>query len=312
MEIDLHNIIDEVTQIQREASKIFKNYESLGIEKNVVSKGKNFVDYTTAIDVAVEKQIKEKLLGLIFCSEYLGEETDSHNTKSRYRWIQDPLDGTAVFALGGEYYSNSIALVDKEGNSGKGSVVFGSVYQPMIGRQFVRTSSGLIIREKVLSLEGKEEIRERIPIPSKSKGFPEYQGCSFGTSKYFKNHPRIKDKLDNVFLKREVPSLKREYSMINARPASGSSALFCCDIAEGKKHFALLFFQKAWDLAVGALYARDAGCPINIFNSEGNISNESDLEHLIVNCDKDTLLNIGIYANDKVKEDVIERFNYAS
>jgi len=133
-------------------------------------------------------------------------------------------------------------------------------------------------------------------------------GCSFGTSFYYKENPGIEIRLKKVFDKMEVPLVDQPYSMINARPASGSSALFCCDIADGKRHFALLFYQKAWDLAVGAVYAHRAGCPIVLFNNKGEVI-EGNLEQSIAQCDKKTLLNVGIFGNEHIKEEVMGRFN---
>ena len=108
---------------------------------------------------------------------------------------------------------------------------------------------------------------------------------------------------EKVFEKETIPLLNRPYSMINAKPASGSSALFCSEIADGKRHFALLFYQKAWDLAVGAVYAQKAGCPIVLFDPKGNII-DKNLESNIAQCDKNTLLHIGVFGNEQIKYDV--------
>jgi len=65
---------------------------------------------TSRVDQLVEARSKPVLLSLVPGAGFLGEETSSTGMDSRYRWIQDPTDGTAVYSLGGEYYSNSIAI----------------------------------------------------------------------------------------------------------------------------------------------------------------------------------------------------------
>ncbi|MCX6750719.1 MAG: hypothetical protein NTZ83_04635 [Candidatus Pacearchaeota archaeon] len=215
----------------------------------------------------------------------------------------DPTDGTAVYSTDWIYYSDSIALADRETKS----VLFGSVYQPTTGRQFLRKNNTLIVKE-IISRNGKNQSVTRSPMASQSKGFPEFMGCAFGTSKYYDKVPGIKDKLKKIFDKTLIPTLEREYGMIDSRPASGSSALFCCDIADGKRHFALLYFQKAWDLAVGVLYARDAGCIVTCGNSLENIEG-GNLEKTIARCTKDTLVNVGVFANPYVQREVMQRFN---
>jgi hypothetical protein len=69
-----------------------------------------------------------------------------------------------------------------------------------------------------------------------------------------------------------------------------------------------LFFQKAWDLAVGAVYARQAGCPVVLFDQSGNII-DADLEHEIAGCTKSTMMHVGVFANEHVKGYVLGKFN---
>ena len=98
--------------------------------------------------------------------------------------------------------------------------------------------------------------------------------------------------------------------MINAIPAAGSSALFCCDIGAGNRHFALLYFQKAWDLAVGALFARDAKCIVEVVDTDmKKIGTCEDLEKVIAGCNKDTSVNVHVFANPDVKEIVMRQLN---
>ena len=310
MSLNLINIAEGLTHLQEQAADIHINPSNYGVTREIISKGEEVKgkknDYTSRVDQVVEARIKPALLNLVPNSGFLGEETASSGMGNRYRWIVDPTDGTAIYSLGGEYYSNSTSLIDREANNGNGAVVLGSVYQSAIGKQFLMVGNELVVREKIFTPKGISTI-ERIPKPSRSECFPEFMGCSFGTSAHLNKNPALQERLKKVFEKQEV-SFDRSYPTINAKPASGSSALFCSDIADGKRHFALLFFQKAWDLAVGAVYAQKAGCPVVMFDNSGNATSEN-LETTIAQCDMKTLTSVGVFANESVKDYILEKFN---
>ena len=291
-DLDLHHVLQKVTISQTQAANIHLNPEKHGINPEVIQKGGK--DYTNVVDIAVENLQKQFLKKAFPEIGFLGEETETIEGE-RYFWIVDPTDGTAVYSTGGEYYSNSVALADRESRT----IPFGSVYQSAIGRQFVRINNEVWIRESTIEKNGKHKTIERIPQPSQSRGLPELMGCVILPSKYRNDNPELAGKLGKVFQEVEFPALERSYSMIDAKPASGSSALFCCDIADGNRHFALLYKQKAWDMAGGALIARDAGC----------IVKPADLEQQIARCTKNTLLDVEVYANPYVQYIAMSRFN---
>jgi fructose-1,6-bisphosphatase/inositol monophosphatase family enzyme len=305
MEMNLERKAEHLTELQERVAEIHVNPEKFGVSSEILLKGEK--DYTTAVDRKVEKILKPQLKRLVRGSGFLGEETESSGLNSRYIWIVDPTDGSAVFSTGGLDYTNSISLIDKAANKGKGGVILGSVYQSATGKQFLMIGNKLIVKEFIETIETGEELITRMPVPSKSRGFPEFLGCSFGTSKYYPQNPGVEDKLKNVFKKELHPVNGREYGRINARPASGSSALFCCNIADGKNHFAMLFYQAAWDLAVGAVFAQRAGCPVVLFDNAGNLINQ-DLETSIANCDKNTLINVGVFGSEFIKKDILNKF----
>jgi fructose-1,6-bisphosphatase/inositol monophosphatase family enzyme len=307
----LRDIFFRVTDLQQQAADIHIHPEKYGINRDIILKESLItgekIDYTSRVDQVIEAKLKPQLLELLPNSGFLGEETESSGMDKRFRWIMDPTDGTAVYTLGGEYYSNSLALIDLVGNNGNGAVILGSVYQSAKSRQFGMIKDKTFIIEHIQTYDPKSII-EKLPEPSQSRCFAEYLGCSFGTSEQYKYNPGIEDRLKKVFEKQEAPFLNKSYSMLNARPASGSSALFCCDIADGNRHFALLFYQKGWDVAVGAVYAQRVGCPIVLFDNKGNVI-DGNLETSIAQCDKKTLLNVGVFGNKYIRDDVLKKFN---
>jgi len=290
--MNLSKILAAVTKSQQESSDIHLNPEKYNINSEVIQKSGK--DYTNAVDIAVENFLKARLKREFPEIGFLGEETQVEQG-GRYFWIIDPTDGTAVYSTGGEYYSNSIALADRQDKK----VIFGSVYQPTRKRQFVRLENEVYISEEIITKQGKKLKIERKLQPSKSKGLPELMGCAILPSKYREKNLKLYEKLAHLFDKIEFPKLERNYGMINAIPASGSSALFCCDIASGNRHFALLYFQKAWDLAAGSLFARDSGC----------IVEPEDLEQTIATSAKESLIDVKVFANPYVRDIVMSRLN---
>jgi fructose-1,6-bisphosphatase/inositol monophosphatase family enzyme len=299
MVITLNNeFIDNLTEIQFQASALHLNptNEAKAVKAKIGDEI-GVKDYTTAVDQAVEANLKENLLKLIPGSGFLGEEGEGV-TGTRYLWVVDPTDGTALFATNGEYYSSSIALVDRESNE----VPFGSVFQPARDRQFIRLKGeGYWVREKVVGRDGHERYSERVPQPSQSAGEPELLIATHATSKHADKIPGIQAKLAGILEPHTFEGFgSRLYGVRDAKPASGSSALFMCDIANGERHGVVLYFQKAWDFAVGAMYAANAGCPVTVGTDIQNITG-GDLERTIASCDKNTLVNIAVYANPAVQ-----------
>lgn len=303
MPLDLNLVREIVTRSQKEIADIHLNPKRYVSNEVILKEGGK--DYTTQVDILVERKQKSFLREVFPEIGFLGEETDSV-AGSQYVWIVDPTDGTAVFSTGGEYYSNSVALADKVNQK----ILFGSVYQPPTGRQFVFEKGNVSVTEPIVNLDNLPEIIHRRPSPSQSKGLPELIGCAFIPSKYRERYFEIDRKLTKLFEGVNFPELKRSYNLINAKPASGSSALFCCDIADGKRHFALLYLQKAWDLAGGAIYAGNTpGCIVEILDNGGDLVNKRSLDEQIASCTKESLISVGVFANLYVRNLVMDRFN---
>jgi histidinol-phosphatase len=75
----------------------------------------------TEVDLAAEEAIKAVLTQALPLADFFGEETGrsagtkADSTRTRVRWLVDPIDGTKSFVRGSHYYSTQIALeVDGE------------------------------------------------------------------------------------------------------------------------------------------------------------------------------------------------------
>lgn len=91
---------------------------------------KSAKDIVTEIDKKVEAFLAKAILARYPDHGMLGEEYGAIQTKSGFRWIIDPIDGTTSFVHRLPFYSISIAL-EKEGE-----MVLGVVYAPALGQLF--------------------------------------------------------------------------------------------------------------------------------------------------------------------------------
>ncbi len=290
-------MLQEVASLQYEIAQEIHLSPPVSSDVIITEGGKSF---TTAVDRAVEERMRDELRQRWPHIGFLGEESDGE-TGGRYRWILDPTDGTSIYAQGGEYYSMSLALADRE----TGKVPFGVIYQPSMDRQFFRVADAVPWVSEGISPRISDDFHSCVrgaQGPSKSACPGEWLACAFGPSKHYDKIPGIKEKLKAVFEKEKYAAFEgREWGVIDARPCAGSSALFMADIADGKRHAAVTFFQAAWDMAVGALLARDAGCIVHC-GTDVNTWTGGDLEAQIARCDKKTLINVSVFANPNVQE----------
>ena len=113
----------------RKASKVL--IRDFGeIEKLQVSlKGPG--DFVTMSDKKVEKIIIEELQKARPDYSILSEEIGEINNKSEFKWIIDPIDGTANFLHGIPHFGISIGLEKKQ------EIICGIIYDPIKDEMFV-------------------------------------------------------------------------------------------------------------------------------------------------------------------------------
>src|ERR1700704_4659700 len=107
--------------VAKEAGRLLR--DRLGTTIDISHKGS--INLVTDVDLASEKLIREAISTYYPRHEILAEEGGLTESKSEYRWIVDPLDGTTNYAHGYPVFCVSIALEQA------GEVVVGVVYDPM-------------------------------------------------------------------------------------------------------------------------------------------------------------------------------------
>ncbi|MBC8202265.1 MAG: histidinol-phosphatase [Planctomycetes bacterium] len=111
------------TTIERVGSFIFSHFE----KKNLAFDTKNDGSIVTKVDREAELLARELLLEQFPDDGFLGEEHGEITGTSGYRWVVDPIDGTASFARGVPLFGTLIGL------EFDGEAIAGSANLPAIG-----------------------------------------------------------------------------------------------------------------------------------------------------------------------------------
>ena len=191
-------------------------------------------DLVTEADLASQQAIRGILLEAFPDHEFLGEEVDpavaarSAVGKSDYRWIVDPLDGTANYVHGMQGFAVSIALEYRR------EIILGVVYDPLSG-EFYHAQPG-----QGAYLGGQRMATSGCAAPGQAMlavSFP----------------PHVER--DSVEIQRFIEGLIACQSVRRL----GSAALNLAYLAAGRLDAYWATSVKIWDVAAGVLLVREAG-----------------------------------------------------
>ena len=231
--------INVMVKACRKASKIL--IRDFGeIEKLQVSlKGPG--DFVTASDKKVEKILIEELQKARPNYSILSEEIGEINNDISFKWIIDPIDGTANFLHGIPHFAISIGLEhDKE-------IICGIIYDPIKDEMFVAEKG-----------QGSYLNNQRMRVSARSK----LQNCII-----FTGGPKRESKDRDLSLK-EYNNFSSEV-LIPIRKL-GSASLDMAYVAAGRCDG---FWQRNlnyWDIAAGIILVKESGGFITDFDGEND------------------------------------------
>ncbi|VFN03662.1 MAG: myo-inositol-1(or 4)-monophosphatase/inositol-phosphate phosphatase / L-galactose 1-phosphate phosphatase / histidinol-phosphatase [Candidatus Kentron sp. G] len=103
----------------------------------------------TAVDRAVETELRRQI-GLAYPDHgFIGEETPPHQPDAEYAWIVDPIDGTKAFLCGIPVFGTLIALTHR------GNPILGVIEQP-------------VNRERWLGVQGRPTTLNGAPVTTRT------------------------------------------------------------------------------------------------------------------------------------------------
>lgn len=157
------------------------------------------------------------------------EESGLVQRESEYRWVIDPLDGTANYVQGIPFYSVSIAVLKNN------QPEYGIVYIPVLNEMFsAQKGKGVFLNGKPVGLSEKTEMDQAIL----STGFPWRSKSELGS-----------------FLKAFEAIFSQSAGIRRMGSAAIDLAYTACGRFDGFWEMAL----KPWDISAGVLMVQEAG-----------------------------------------------------
>jgi myo-inositol-1(or 4)-monophosphatase len=204
---------------------------------NVEIKGLN--DLVSYVDKTAEELIVKELQAIYSEAGFIVEE-NTRSEKKEYNWIVDPLDGTTNFIHGIPCYAISIALEHK------GEIILGVVYEVSRDECFyAQKDQGAFLNGRAIRVSSRKTISESLI----ATGFPIY------------NFERIEPYLATLkYFMERTHGLRR----------MGAAAVDLCYVACGRMDAYFEYNLKPWDVAAGALIAKEAGGTVHDFSGGNN------------------------------------------
>lgn len=238
--------------LAKEAGEIVMKYFSqLNKEKE-----KGVKDFALDADFEAEKLIVSKLTKEFPEDGILSEESEEIKGSSGYRWIIDPLDGTANFKARIPYFCVSIG-VEKDDK-----LIMAFVYNPLTKDfYFAEKNSGAFLNENRIKVSSTESIVKFL--------------FSYSTS----NHK------DSKIIELGAKTFKKILDNCRAIRLKGSSILDLCNLANGVFDGLVKVGASYWDFAPGCLIVEEAGGKVTDFdgrkwdNKTENILASNNIKH---------------------------------
>jgi myo-inositol-1(or 4)-monophosphatase len=225
-------------QVVREAGTIALTYFN-DLKNTEVSK-KSPRDFVTAADVAVEDFLKLALTDKYPEYGFWGEESGKSANQTN-RWIVDPIDGTHSFSKGQYFWGISVAL---EMNH---QLIMGAVYAPALNDYYCAEQG-----------KGAWKNGKAIHVSDETSLANSMIGTGFACLRQYLT--------DN-----NLPRFARIAQQTSGQRRFGSAALDLCLVADGQLDAFWEQELNLYDIAAGALIAREAGATVTDFQGNAGI-----------------------------------------
>ncbi|WP_436790347.1 inositol monophosphatase family protein [Yinghuangia sp. YIM S10712] len=199
-------------------------------------------DVVTEMDTAAEKLIVEFLRARRPRDGFLGEEGGGEHGESGIRWVIDPIDGTVNYLYDLPAWCVSIAAEDAEG------AVVGVVEVPTL-------------RETFHGVRGAGAFRNGVPV--RANAAVPMTGALVATGFGYTVERR----------RRQAGVVQRMLPEVRDIRRYGSAAMDLCAVACGRVDAYYERGLNPWDVAAGALIAREAGARVEEIRAEADGSN---------------------------------------
>ena len=224
-------------KVCRRAAKIL--IRDFGEIENLQVSLKGPGNFVTASDKKVEKIIIEELQKARPTYSILSEEAGKINNDESFKWIIDPIDGTANFLHGIPHFAISIGLEHD------GEIISGIIYDPIKDEMFVaEKGNGAYVNNKRMRVSSRSKLENCII-------------CTGGPKKDSKDRESTLEEYKKFSSRVFIPIRKL-----------GSASLDMAYVAAGRYDG---YWQKDlnyWDIAAGIILVKESGGFVSDFNGE--------------------------------------------
>ncbi len=234
-------MIDLAIRAAREAGAILRDFSARGFE--ISQKGR--IDLVTEADHASEAHIKALIADLYPDHNILAEESGANDpegprgSRSEYRWIIDPLDGTTNFAHRLPCYAVSIGV------ERAGEMIAGVIYDPTRDELFAaERGAGAHLNGSPIHVSSIELLERGLVV----SGFP-YD---------------VRERMNEY-----LPAWQKFLERAQGVRRLGSAAIDMCYVASGRIDGFWEFGLNAWDTAAGWIVIEEAGGKVT--NTSGGL-----------------------------------------
>ncbi len=229
--------INVMVKACRKASKIL--IRDFGEIENLQVSLKGPGNFVTASDIKVEKILIDELQKARPTYSILSEEIGEINNDESFKWIIDPIDGTANFLHGIPHFAISIGLEqDKE-------IVSGIIYDPIKDEMFVaEKGQGAYLNNKRMRVSARSKLKDCII-------------CTGGPKQDSKHREITLEEYKKISSKIFIPVRKL-----------GSASLDMAYVAAGRYDGYWQRDLSYWDIAAGIILVKESGGFVSDFNGE--------------------------------------------
>lgn len=228
----------------KDAGKMLKK-EFLGKKNNWLN-FKKFSERVTIYDKKSEKIILDILNKKFPTYQSLSEESGKNSKQNELGWIIDPLDGTTNFSINHPLFSVAIALAKNN------EVVMGVIYNPLLDELYWATKNkGAYKNSCKLKVSAENNLKKSIITYCHGSG-------KKNTNKAY--------------------SLYRHFHDISHHCRHfGCTSLELAMVAAGNTQAHMISGAKVWDVAAGALIAKEAGAKVTDWKNKTWDKNSSTI-----------------------------------
>jgi myo-inositol-1(or 4)-monophosphatase len=192
-------------------------------------------DYASEVDFAVERAVREQLLGATPTIGFVGEEEGSAGDQGDTWWTLDPIDGTVNFTHGLPLCGVSLALVRD------GQPVIGVIDLPFLGSRYWAVAGGG-------ARHNGQQIHTR-DVSRLEDALVSIGDYAVGAGAAEKNRIRL-------------ALTERLAGRVLRIRMFGSAAIDLAWLAAGRTHASVTLSNNSWDMAAGVAIAREAGARV--------------------------------------------------